>query len=218
MYTEYYINSIDEKDLDIKNNVDQVARFPISAISAPIQQIKLIRKMVTGISLGCLVDYPLANSELNRRQDLIGDAIKVGIDFISIPIPFYHIINRKYDKFREDILKNTTLCKENGVELRYILEYRKFDHLLLNKICDILIKSSINTIYPSTGFFIDSIEDNTIACAYLKEKTGIQTVVNGNIWKKSQIKSLINVNPYGFSSNNIFSFSLLDRELYDRKR
>lgn len=209
MYTEYYINNIDEKDIDIKNNLDNLKKYKLSGIVSPISQIKFIKKIAENIDIGCLVDYPIASSDLARRQDLILDALKIGVDYISITIPFYYIINRKYDKFRDDIAKNLDICRNKGTQLRYILEYRKFDHLLLHKICEILMKCEVDTIYPSTGFFIDNIEDNMIACSYLKEKTGIKTVVNGNLWKQPQADSLLKFNPYGFSSNNINSFSFL---------
>lgn len=209
MQLEYYINTIDEKDIDIKNNIDNIKKYNISNILAPISQIKFIQKIVDNKTIGCLIDYPTASSDISRRQDLINDAIKVGVDYISITIPFYYIVNRKYDKFRDDISKNLELCRNNNIELRYILEYRKFDHMLLHKICEILMKSEVDLIYPSTGFFVDNIEDNIIACAYLKEKTGIRTIVNGNIWQQSQTNTLLKFDPYGFSSNNIFSFSFL---------
>lgn len=209
MYKEYFINTIDEKDIDIKNNIESLKEYHVTNILAPIAQAKLIKKTIENKNIGCLIDYPSASADISRRQDLINDAIKVGVNYISIPIPFYYIINRKYDKFRDDITKNLELCKSHQVDIRYILEYRKFDHMLLHKICEILMKCEVDLIYPSTGFFLDNIEDNIIACAYLKEKTGIRTIVNGNIWQKSQADSLVKFNPYGFSSNSIFSFSLL---------
>lgn len=209
MQTEYLINTIDEKDIDIKNNIENIKKYNVSSILAPVSQTKLIKKIAENKKVGCLIDYPSSSADISRRQDLINDAIKIDVDYISIPIPFYYIINRKYDKFRDDIAKNLELCKSHEVDIRYILEYRKFDHMLLHKICEILMKCEVDLIYPSTGFFVDNIEDNIIACAYLKEKTGIRTIVNGNIWQKSQADSLLKFNPYGFSSNSIFSFSLL---------
>jgi deoxyribose-phosphate aldolase len=210
MYIEYYTNSIDDKEIDIKNNIDNILPYNISAVSAPLSQIRFIKKNFETLKCGCFVDYPLAYCDINRRQDLILDAIKVAhIDFINIPIPFFTIINRKYDKFRDDIKKNLTVCSEAGVELRYMLEYRKFDHALLCKVCDILIKEGVEIIYPSTGFFIDNLHDNLIACAYLNEKTGIKTIVNGNAWNKDQLDNLVKLDPYGFSSNSIPNFRML---------
>ncbi|NDB61096.1 hypothetical protein EB001_22040, partial [bacterium] len=110
--------------------------------------------------------------------------------------------------FRDDIKKNFDLCQSSKVELRYILEYRKFDHALLAKICEILILGGVDIIYPSTGYFIDNIEDNLIACSYLTEKTGIKTIVNGNVWTKKQMDNILKMNPHGFSTSIINNFAL----------
>jgi deoxyribose-phosphate aldolase len=210
IYTEYYINSIDEKEIEIKTNIDNALKYKISGVLAPYGQTKFIRKTYPDLYLGCFIDYPLASGDPNRRSDLINDAIKLNINFISITIPFYYIVNRKYDKFRDEIKKNLELSISNNLQIRYMLEYRKFDHALLSKICEILIQGGVDIIYPSTGFFIDNIEDNLIACSYLNEKTGIKTIVNGNVWTQKQMSNILKMNPYGFSSSNVSNFELIN--------
>lgn len=209
MYVEYYINSIDEKEIDIKNNIEQICQYPVSGIIAPHSQAKFIKKNFPHLNIGCFVDYPISSSDTDRRQDLVNDAINIGCNYIAITAPFYQIINRKYNKFRDDITKNLALCEKYNIELKYILEYRKFDHQLLTKICEILLEKGIKTIYPSSGLFLDNIEDNIIACAYLHEKTSINTIVNGNIWKKNQINNILQINPYGISICHLENLKLL---------
>lgn len=211
MYTEYYINNIDEKDVEIKTNIDNCIKYSVDGVLAPYSQTKFIRKFYPTLNLGCFIDYPLASSDPNRRSDLISDAINIGIDFVAVTIPFYSIVNRKYDKFRDDIKKNLELCLNNKVLLRYILEYRKFDHGLLSKICEILILGGVDVVYPSSGFFIDNIEDNLIACSYLREKTGINSIVNGKLWTKKQMDLVFKTKPYGFSTNSVSNFGLIDK-------
>lgn len=209
MYLEYYINAIDEKEIDIKNNIEQIIQYQVSGILSPCNQTRFIKKNFNNLNTGCFVDYPIASSDTDRRQDLIMDAINAGANYIAITVPFYQIINRKYSKFRDDITKNLEICKKYNIDLKYILEYRKFDHQLLTKICEILLEKGINTIYPSSGLFLDNIEDNIIACAYLHEKTGINTIVNGNIWKKNQIENILKIKPYGISVCHTENLKLL---------
>lgn len=209
MYIEYYINSIDQKEIDIKNTIDQVIKYPISGILATYNEAKFIKKNFPNINVGYFIDYPIASSDIDRRQDLINDAIQSNANYICITIPFNSIINRKYNKFRDDISKNLELAKKKNIDIRYILEYRKFDHQLLTKICEILLEKGVNTIYPSTGLFIDNIEDNIIACAYLHEKTKINTIINGNIWKSNQIDNILKIKPFGVSVCHIENLKLL---------
>lgn len=209
MYLEYYINTIDEKEIDIKNNIEQISTYHVSGVLSPHSQTRFIKKNFPALNSGCFVDYPISSCDTDRRQDLIMDAINVGSNYVAITAPFYHIVNRKYNKLRDDISKNLDICQKYNIQLKYILEYRKFDHQLLTKVCEILLEKGINTIYPSSGLFLDNIEDNIIACAYLHEKTGINTIVNGNIWKKSQIDNILKIKPFGISVCYTESLKLL---------
>jgi len=181
MFIEYYLNNIDDKEIDIKNNIETVIQYPISSILGTIHHIKYIKKncsLSSQIQLGCFVDYPLASSDIERRQDLIVDTINIGINFVSVTMPYFNVVNRKYAKFRDDIKKN------------------------------ILLECGVNIVYPSTGLFLDNIDDNIIACAYLNNKTGINTIVNGNVWKNDQIQHIQKMSPFGFSTNQIESIKL----------
>lgn len=205
MYIEYYSNSIDEKDIEIKNITDELVKLGINNSLNTYSSTKFLTKNYSDLNTGCLIDYPLASSDPNKRSEMINDAIKIGAKYVCITLPFYWIINRKYDKFRDDIKKNFDLCKQHNVDIRYILEYRKFDHTLLSKVCEILVLNEIKLIYPSTGLFIDNIDDNLIAASYLKQKTGIESIINGNIWTNNHVKSVIKSEHYGISCNNLSS-------------
>jgi deoxyribose-phosphate aldolase len=215
MYIEYYINSIDEKEEDIKQNISKVLTYPVSSVLANHSIARLIKKNFLHTKIGCFIDYPIAASDFDSRQQQIIDAINIGANYVAITIPFFQIVNRKYAKFRDDIRKNLDICQKYQIDIRYILEYRKFDHQLLAKVCEILMENTINIVYPSSGLFIDNIQDNIIASAYLHEKTGIQTIVNANIWKQSHVDSILKINPYGISLNQISNFELIDKTLYD---
>jgi deoxyribose-phosphate aldolase len=213
MYIEYYINSIDEKDIEIKKNIDDIVNnTKVNNVIATLHPAKLIKKNFSKLNVGAFIDYPINNNDLLQRKQLISDAISLNIDYIAITIPTYHLVNRKYEKIKDDIKNNLDLC--GNKELRYILEYRKFDHQLLAKACEILLSCGVNTIYPASGFFLDSLEDNIIACSYLHQKTSINTIINGNSWNSKHTKQIIKSGMYGFSSNNIFSIRLLDNK-YD---
>lgn len=207
MNVEYYINSIDDKDIDIKKNIDELKTTLCNKVIATPYYAKIIKKKYSDLTVGCFIDYPMSNCESYHRQSMIQDAIKNNADYIAITVPFYYLVNRKYDKMRDDIQKNLDICKDK--EIRYILEYRKFDHQILAKACEILLSSGIKTVYPSTGFFLDSLEDNILACNYLHSKTSINTIINGNAWTTQHIKQVFKSNMYGFSCNNLVTLKLI---------
>lgn len=220
MHIEYYNINTESKDIDYKNDIDQIVSLPISSILGNIHLIKYVQKNYKNLNceLGCFIDYPLGANSLNYRTLLIDEAINTtGCDFVVIPIPFYYVINRRYDKFRSDIKNNIELCNSNNTKIRYMLEYRKFDHQLLTKVCKILMENTIDVVYGSTGFFIDNVTDHLIASNYLNSKTGIKTIINANIWKKEQINEIYKNQIYGISLTNIECFKNIHPKLYDKK-
>lgn len=206
MIIEVAFHDIDTKDIELKTNIINIIKYQPDYISVLPYYLKLANKTIQGCSkITCPIDYPLGISDPKNRQNEIYTAIKNGANKVDVVIPTLYLVNKKYDKFREDIVANIDICKSHNIELTYILEYRVFNHMLLARLCNILLHHDINTAYASTGHMLDDITDNTIASMYLAKKTNIRTIINGNIWNKNQIKKLCSYAPYGLRLNNIYS-------------
>lgn len=214
MRIELSCHDLDIKEVELKNYVVEASKYQPDYISIFSYYTKLIKKISSNhFNICCPIDYPLGISDLKTRQNEISIAIKNGATKVDVVIPILYLINRKYDKFREDIKSNTDICAEAGIDINYMLEYRIFNHLALTKMVNILKENSINTIYASTGYMLDDISDNAIANMYLAQKTGIRSIINGNIWKKDQIQNIIKYKPYGLRLKNLHSLQLW----YDHK-
>lgn len=199
---------------DIAANENEMKEFVIAAIkyqpeliSVFPHYIKLVKNNSNNIPVGCLIDYPLGLLDLKSRLLATEFAIKSGANVIELVAPTYHLCNRKYDKFREDVKSHLELCQENNVELRYIVEYRVFTLELLYKIAQILSSFGIKVMYPSTGYSLDDINDNLLACALISKKTtNIKLIANGNVWNDKQIDTINkNIDLYGFKCHSINS-------------
>jgi deoxyribose-phosphate aldolase len=160
-------------------------------------------------SLGSPVDFPYGLSDTKSRNFMVSQTIKAGANVIDLFLPTKMIINRKYDKFREDIKSNFDICFEKNVKLRYILEYRVFNHEVLAKVCQILMSFGIDTILPSSGMMIDDIHDNIIACNYFLTKTGIKPICNGNIFNDNHVKLVNNSNVHGVRLHHLKSLDII---------
>lgn len=51
-----------------------------------------------------------------------------------------------------------------------MLEYRIYSYELLYKIAQILLDHGVTTILPSTGYLLDDINDNILACVLIHKK------------------------------------------------
>lgn len=205
MYQEYACYDYSLNETETLSNVSEALKFGITNIFVlPFSLNSIKIEMLNSVKIGCPIDYPYGLSDLKSRQFMIDQVIKSNkVTMIDLMIPTKTITNRKYDKFREDIKTNLELCNKSSVELRYMLEYRVYGHEVLAKTCQILKEFGISTILPSTGMMLDDINDNLIACAFLKEKSGISTICNGNIYLEKHMKNVINSNVYGMRYHHL---------------
>ena len=196
------------KAIDLGAQAISVSYFTLSTL----KNIPKIESRNTGVS--CSIDFPYGLSDSKSRIFMATQAIKQkqDIKFLDVMIPTKIITNRKYDKFRDEIKNLLELCSPNNIQIRYILEYRVYNHEVIAKVCQILQEFGINTVFPSTGMMIDNIEDNLIACNFLMTKTGIKTICTGNLYTHSHVKSVKNMT----NLHGIRFFYLSGLELFNK--
>jgi deoxyribose-phosphate aldolase len=217
MIIEYSFYDIASNDAETKSILTEAATFKLDAISVLPFNLKLAKNILGSSSttaLSCPIDYPLGIMDAKSRNESLSFAIKNGAKIIDMVCPVYLLCNRKYDKFKEDIKISQNLCLENGVVLRYILEYRVYSYELLYKVAQILLEHQIETIYPSTGYFIDNISDNVLACALINKKIPkINIISNANFWNNSHVELVLKANLFGLRVNSINALNILYKNI-----
>lgn len=192
MQLEYINTSIDLTDLAlseiIKNDINKISE--VSTIIVPQYFVKLTRGLLDpSKKVSCLIDYPLGLADPKSRATYSSNALKNGADYVDIVLPSLYLTNRKYDKIREDIKLQKELL--NPSKIRYILEYRIFDHNYLKKMCEILTDAEINTVIPGSGYRIDNLADYIIASQFLKSHfDNLNLIVSANFWTKNHFDML----------------------------
>jgi deoxyribose-phosphate aldolase len=210
MIIEYCSYDISLSDEEFKQNINSAISYKPKSVSVLSSYVRLAKNLLPeDITLCSSIDYPLGTSDTKNRNMAIETSIKSGAKIINLVSQPYYFCNRKYDKFRDDIKSNLEICNKHSVELRYTLEYRVFTYELLYKVSQILLDIGVNTIYPSSGYLLDDINDNILATALINKKIPINIIANGNIWNISQIKTVYKANLFGIMVNSINALKLL---------
>jgi deoxyribose-phosphate aldolase len=210
MITEFSAYDISASDEELKGLFKEVQTTSVNTVSVFLNHIKLARNnLPEHIIISSSIDYPLGISDTKTRLVSIESAIKQGAQVINLVAQPYYLCNRKYDKFRDDIKQSLELCQKHNVSLRYILEYRIFTYDLLYKVSQILLTGGIDTIYPSTGYLLDDINDNILASALINKKVPINIICNGNIWNIGQVKNIYKTKLFGIKVNSVNALKLL---------
>jgi len=218
MRIELSMHHSEHTDMEIKKEIKSVLETglniqEISVFPYNIKSVKRTIKKHTDITLSSPIDFPLGVSDKESRLNQCAYAISAGVQKIDIMAPSALIVNKKYDQMREEIAEITELCTSENIKYSYMLEYRMFTHSCLQRICKMLKTLGINTIYPSSGYMLDNIIDNTIASVYLTQKAGMKTVINGDIWTIAQADKIIKQKPYGIRLKTIHSARVLQDAL-----
>ena len=206
MIVDYCLSSCDIKEAEARENTKLAVQYSwLNTITVPFFLIKPVKSALTkdSVKLSCLIDYPLGMSDLKTRGFAAQQAIGAGADMLDVAMPQNLASNRKYDKIRDDI-KNIIDISDGKVKIRYVLEYRCFDHNCLKKICEIFDNFQIKDIFPSTGFFIDNLSDNILASIFLyKNSKEINIFCTGNTWTDSHFETINKSGLFGFRTYSI---------------
>jgi deoxyribose-phosphate aldolase len=194
MHIEYCIYDRSPSEKEIVKEIEQVLNkgiknfclFPYSVAS--LKNSGILKE----INVCMPIDFPFGVMDLESRKSVIDNIMSTyKIQAIDIVAPSKALSNNKYSKLREDIDNmHEILSKYDPVDIRYVLEYRIFDHSVLARACQILKDKNIHTILPSTGNMIDDISDNIIACKYLESKSRIKAICTGNVYHDKHLALL----------------------------
>lgn len=200
MYVDFAIINTDIDEKQAKQQIETVLKHNVDGICLPYYLVKCCKYLVdTEIKdYSCFIDFPIGISDLKTRKFAVEQAITAGVNTIDISMPQNLAANRKYDKIRDDVKAIKEVCLENKIKIRYILEYRSFDHRCLKKICEIFDNFDIQYAFPSTGFFLDNLADNLIACSFLHQNSKeINIICSGDIWLEKHFNIIVKSGIFG---------------------
>ena len=211
MFTEFYLDNF-YTDNEVKETLKKAKEIiKIDSVLINEHHYRLAKYFFSYDKINVFIDYPLGIGSSAIRLKSI-ESLSNKLKIISIQAPLYYLINRKYDKIRKEIKQIKEILGDD-IEIRYFIDYRKYNHAILAKFCSILVENNILSIYPSTGFFIDNIYDNILASKYLEEKSKIKTIFNGNIWTHDHIDIIMKARPIGLSVQHHQSLYLIKEYL-----
>lgn len=207
MYVDFAIIDTDIIDKTAKETMFEAIELGAHAIAVPYHLLRVLKsiKSQKTIVRSCLIDFPMGIADIKTRCHAVEQAMIAGANSVDICMPQILAANRKYDKIREDIREIKKVCGKDCL-VKYILEYRSFDHRCLKKICEIFDEFEIGFASASTGFFIDNLADNLIASAFLHENSKeINVIATGNAWTENHFSILNRSGIFGFRAFNIES-------------
>lgn len=189
---EYAHHSIETTDSELKQILKELSTYNISEISVLLPHLKLASKNISNnIILSTIIDYPLGISDSISRLYFTNYAIENGAKKIVLLVPQYLLVNKNYQKIKDELVDIKNICEKHNILLFYMLEYRIFTYDTLYKVTKLLQYSAINNIYISTGFGLDNISDHIIAMSMIKKNVPkINIICNANIFNQSHFNLL----------------------------
>lgn len=211
MLLEYINYSADFSEHEFNSLIDTFNKN-ISTVVLPSYYLKIAKsKLKESCKVSCLIDFPLGISDYISRIEACKYAIKQKSDYVDVVMSTNLLANRKYDKIRDEITNIKTICDESNTSVRYILEYRYFEHHSLKKACEILLSFGISTISLSTGANVDILSDFIIASKFLTsaQSLNLNIILSANFWSENHMNLIKQNNFFAVRSQHISSLQNL---------
>jgi len=204
MYIDLACHNVDMTAEEAQQFVFLAAQRHLGGISLLPFFIPQIQEYVPeGMAIACPVDYPYGHSDTKVRNHEVLSAIRHGCNTIDLVINTHLAINKEFKKLSSDILSHVSICKDNNVTLRIMLDYRLLPSELWKKCMSILQTAGIEYIFPSTGHLVDDYLDNLVVSVNTQDKFGINAITNGNLFRPDQFKTIKKSKVFGIRFNSL---------------
>jgi deoxyribose-phosphate aldolase len=204
MYKELSLLDIEKNHKDVQESIVFALNHNISGLVLFPHYIGQMRDYIPhGITLACPIDYPYGVSDTPCRNHMVLSAIRKGANTIDLMVQTSLVVNRKYKKIVDDVSINHQVCKDNGVTLRVVLDYRLVPTHVTEKIAMKLKDIGVEYILPSNGFFLEDFDDALLISRNIQQKTKIPVIFTSAFNKTTQIESLEAAQIFGIRLKNI---------------
>jgi len=173
MLTELACYNQDSTYNEILETIFIASEKELNSVAIPSGFMSRVNDFLHDQKFSAAIDFPYGLSSTSVRVHEIIMAIRQGASFIDLVIHNGYIKEENWRKIREDLKACMSICKQNNVTIRAIVEYRLFPVKTVLLICDLLNTIGVYNVVNSTGFVADDISDNAIISHEIQDKTGI---------------------------------------------
>ena len=196
MLTELACYNQDSTYNDILKTVFIAAEKNINSVALPSGFMGRVTDFLKDQKFSAAIEFPYGLSITQVRLHEIILAIRHGASFIDLVINNSYIKEKNWRKIREDLKACLSVCNQNGVELRAIIEYRLFSVETVLLMCELFNTNGVYHVINSTGFVADDISDNAIISHQMQEKTGVLVTSCVRAFTESHIKTFEDMDIY----------------------
>ena len=196
MLTELACYNQDSTYDDILKTIFIASEKNISSVAIPSGFMSRVNDFLKNQKFSAAIDFPYGLSGTQVRLHEIILAIRQGASFIDLVVNNSYIKEKNWRKIRDDLKSCLSVCNQNNVELRVIIEYRLFPVETVLLMCDLFSTIGVYHVVNSTGFVVDDISDNAIISHQIQEKTGVFVTSCVRAFTKDHIKTFEDIDIY----------------------
>ena len=208
MLTELACYNQDSTYNDILKTIFIASEKNVSSVAIPSGFMSRVGDFLKDQKFSAAIDFPYGLSSTQVRLHEVILAIRQGASFVDLVINNSYIKEKNWRKIREDLKACLSICNQNSVELRAIIEYRLFSVDTVLLMCELFNANGVYHVINSTGFVADDISDNAIISHQMQEKTGVLVTSCVRAFTEAQIKT--------FEDMDIHTLRLMSTKMAER--
>ena len=196
MLTELACYNQDSTYNDILKTIFVASEKNVSSVAIPSGFMSRVGDFLKDQKFSAAIDFPYGLSSTQVRLHEVILAIKQGASFIDLVINNSYVKEKNWRKIRKDLKACLSVCNQNNIELRAIIEYRLFSVDTVLLMCELFTANGVHHVINSTGFVVDDISDNAIISHQMQEKTGVFVTSCVRAFTESHIQTFKDMDIY----------------------
>ncbi len=194
-YIEHTLLKPDAQTVEIKKLVEEALRYKFFGVCVNPTYVKYAKDLIAQeqTKLVTVVNFPLANNNIETTLFQTEQALKDGADEIDTVINLAELKNKNYKKVESDIKKTKEIAKEHNLKVILETDLLTKEEIVIASNCAIV--GGANFVKTSTGF-VKNGTGATVENVKLMFKTvsqhGLEVKASGGIKNLVQAIDLIN--------------------------
>ena len=205
MRTELACHGQDCTFNDILETIFVASQYDINCVSLPSGFMSRVNDFLNDQTFSAAIDYPYGLNTTQVRLHEIILAIRQGASSIDLMLNNGYVAERNWSRIKKDLKSCLSVCRQDDVELRPIIEYRLFDVETVLSLCAVLDTLGIERIINSTGCIVDDFHDNAVISYQIQRKTSLSVVYGGPVLNNDHYEILqkMKIHAVRFTSRKI---------------
>jgi deoxyribose-phosphate aldolase len=168
-----------DKDVSSKQAIQSAfvaSEFEVDKLVIPVCLLDTVKEKGRFKNVSVVIDFPNGSSSTNTRIIAMSQAVKRGVRTVDVTMNHTYIKDADWGKTQKDVQTILQAAKEQGVEVRFVLDTYLFRTSPILELCKKMASVGAETIVTSTNMYTDEWQESILLAYEIQKKTPLKAI------------------------------------------